>query len=85
MDIVNFEGKTRTLGVEQGFRALHIKDIVAHMGLDENGKSIVYAAMISVWKPTEQELEMLNKGGYITLTILGTQHPPVMIETIRNE
>jgi len=36
-------------------------------------------AMSSAWKPTRSELAMLLDGGYIELTILGTQHPPIML------
>lgn len=35
--------------------------------------------MTSVWEPTPSELKMLNAGGAVRLTILGTGHPPVMI------
>lgn len=37
--------------------------------------------MTSVWEPTPKELADLNAGGAVRLTILGTQHPPVMITT----
>jgi hypothetical protein len=37
--------------------------------------------MTSLWEPTPKELEMLNAGGAVRLTILGTQHPPVLITT----
>lgn len=35
--------------------------------------------MTSVWEPTPRELAMLQDGGAVRLTILGTTHPPVMI------
>lgn len=35
--------------------------------------------MTSVWEPTPNELAMLNAGGAVRLTILGTGHPPVML------
>jgi len=37
--------------------------------------------MTSLWEPTPKELEMLNAGGAVRLTILGTVHPPVLITT----
>ena len=33
----------------------------------------------SAWLPTEAELAALNRGMPIILTILGRQHPPVMV------
>lgn len=35
--------------------------------------------MTSVWEPTPEELAMLNAGGAVRLTILGSGHPPVML------
>lgn len=37
--------------------------------------------MTSLWEPTPKELETLNAGGAVRLTILGTVHPPVLITT----
>ena len=37
--------------------------------------------MTSVWEPTPAELKMLNEGGAVRLTILGTGHPPVKLST----
>ena len=36
-------------------------------------------AMVSVWRPTEEERQQLINGGEIQLSILGTVHPPVML------
>lgn len=80
MNNIKFEGMTRTLGETQGYRGLHIKDIKL---VDENGN--LFPAMISVWKPTEAELMHLMYGGYVMLTVLGTGHPPVKVEVLRDE
>ncbi|KZZ22337.1 hypothetical protein A3753_12890 [Sulfitobacter sp. HI0082] len=37
--------------------------------------------MTSVWEPTPKELAMLQEGGAVRLSIIGTVHPPVMITT----
>ncbi len=39
-------------------------------------------AMTSVWIPTQYELEFLNAGGQIHLTIIGEVHPPVMLQVL---
>lgn len=33
------------------------------------------------WKPTPQELELLNSNGYVVLYVYGKVHPPVAIGT----
>lgn len=37
-------------------------------------------AMQSVWEPTPGELECLNMGGRVVLTIVGRTHPPISLE-----
>jgi hypothetical protein len=37
------------------------------------------------WKPSPEELETLAQGGLIRLTILGEQHPPVMLQVVDME
>jgi len=46
-----------------------------HDHTDENG----YNRMISAWKPTELELETLNRGGFVYLSIYGLEHPVVAL------
>ncbi len=36
--------------------------------------------MVSAWKPTESELALLNEGGLVYLTVVGTVHPPVAMQ-----
>lgn len=37
---------------------------------------------MSYWAPTPEELEVLNKGGLIELSVLGKNHPPVQVGVI---
>jgi hypothetical protein len=37
------------------------------------------AALVSYWKPSDNELAMLAAGGSIALTVLGVTMPPVML------
>lgn len=37
--------------------------------------------MTSLWEPSPAELKTLMEGGSVRLTIMGTAHPPVAIET----
>lgn len=35
--------------------------------------------MISIWKPSAEELAVLNAGGGVELIVLGTTHPVVSL------
>ncbi len=35
--------------------------------------------LTSVWKPTQEEIEALQNGAHVALTILSDVHPPVMM------
>lgn len=37
------------------------------------------AAVVSYWRPSENELAILAAGGSIALTVLGVSMPPVML------
>jgi len=41
--------------------------------------------MISVWKPSAEELALLNAGGGVELTVLGVQHPVVSLGAVPAE
>lgn len=61
---------TRIIGETQDeYHSLHIRDELMD-GLP---------TMVSAWKPTADELEMLKEGGSVHLHIIGTVHPPVML------
>lgn len=65
-------GATRILAESQDeYHALAIRDDLID-GANQ---------MTSLWEPTPRELEDLQKGGSVRLTILGTGHPPVVLTT----
>lgn len=76
MLIGHIEGATRVLGKSQGYLGLPIKDEVIHCSVSGQGTP----SMVTAWMPTPDELERLNAGSPVYLRILGTAHPPVMIE-----
>jgi len=77
MQIGRIQGCTRVLGKSQGYLGLPLRDVVVScsVGGDET------PAMETAWFPTPGELEAINAGAPIILRIIGTAHPPVMIET----
>ncbi len=70
MEINPIDGATRVLGKDQGYRPLYVRDELAAYG----------PQMVSSWQPTPAERELIAAGAPILLTVLGTAHPPVLLE-----
>lgn len=67
MKPVKFEGMNCT------YTAPYCEDLPARHELDGDHLSV-----LSVWKPSEEDLKVLNGGGCICLNVLGGQ-PPVAL------
>ena len=71
------EGCTRALGAPPGWTPETSGDCGCLRIRDEmNGDLPV---MVSAWEPTPAELAVLNAGGKVYLSVVGTGHPPVWI------
>lgn len=68
-------GATRTLGKSQGYLGLPLRDEVINCAVGGPGTP----RMLTAWEPTPEELERLNRGGLVYLSIHGNVHPPVML------
>ncbi|MEI4473216.1 hypothetical protein [Frigidibacter sp. MR17.24] len=64
------EGTTRRIGKSQGYNGLCVRDFVYADGTP---------AMQTRWQPTPAELAALASGAPITVTLLGSAHPPILI------
>ena len=76
MQVAMIEGATRVIGKSQGYLGLPIRD--ERINCTVNGEGT--PAMVTAWQPTPDELARLLAGASVHLRILGTAHPPVMIE-----
>lgn len=76
MHIGRIEGTTRVLGQSQGYLGLPIRDEVIHDKVNGPGTP----AMVTAWLPTPEELALLNAGASVHVRILGTGHPPIMVD-----
>ena len=65
------EGTTRRIGKSQGYNGLCIKDFIFGDGTP---------AMMTAWQPTPSEISKIVSGAAIYLTVLGSGHPPVLLE-----
>ena len=70
MEAIRPSDKDATLGLDQSYLPLHIRR------LDLDGTP----CMESLWRPTADELALLNAGAVVSLKMLGTAHPPVKLE-----
>lgn len=70
MMIARISDTTRTLGQQQGYLGLPIKDDVID-GVPQ---------MTSAWECTPEEAARIAAGARIYVTLLGTQHPPIILQ-----
>lgn len=77
MQIGMIEGHTRILGKSQGYLGLPLRDVL--ISCTVGGPDT--PAMETAWLPMPAELHAIAQGAPVILRVLGTQHPPVSIET----
>ena len=76
MQIGRISGATRVLGQSQGYLGLPLRDVVINCSVGGPATP----AMETAWLPTREEIAAIAEGAPLILRVLGTQHPPVMIE-----
>lgn len=76
MQIAMIEGATRIIGKSQGYLGLPIRDEAINCTVGGEGTP----CMVTAWQPTPDELARLNAGASVHLRLLGTMHPPVLVE-----
>lgn len=65
------EGTTRRIGKAQGYLGLCVRDF----SFDPDTP-----AMMTAWQPTPDEAARIAAGAPIYLTLLGSAHPPVLLQ-----
>ncbi|WP_309086424.1 hypothetical protein [Chelativorans sp.] len=76
MQIGMIRGCTRVLGKSQGYLGLPLRDVRVNCPVNGPGTP----AMETAWLPTPDEIARVAAGAPVILRILGTAHPPVMLE-----
>lgn len=86
--LLRIKGATRTIGKEQGYLGLSIRDgltSVVDTGAVRDGqvlddaRDVVVPMMETAWSLLPHEIDALLAGHSLVLRILGNQHPPVML------
>jgi predicted dienelactone hydrolase len=78
MMIARILNATRVIGKRQGYLGLPLRDEKRSTAVD--GPETPVMVMVTAWAPTPDELERLAKGASVHLVVVGTQHPPVLLE-----
>ena len=76
MQIGRIPGATRTIGKSQGYLGLPLRD-------DKINSTVTgedTPCMVTAWIPTPKELDALNAGAAVHVRLIGTAHPPIMVE-----
>lgn len=68
-------GYSRICGKAQGYLGLPVRDVIVTDTVNGPGT----AAMETAWEPTPDELAVLNAGGSVVVTILGTVPAPMRV------
>lgn len=76
MQIGRIQGCTRVLGKSQDYLGLPVRDVVLQEPVNGPGTP----ALETAWLPTPSEVAAIAAGAPIILRLLGTIHPPVMVE-----
>jgi len=76
MMIGRIENATRVIGKGQGYFELPLRDELIHERVNGPGAPV----MVTAWIPTPEEIQKIIAGAPIHLRILGTQHPPVLVD-----
>lgn len=76
MQIGRVAGATRVLGKSQGYMGLPVRDDVVNSTVTGQNTP----CMVTAWFPTPKELEALNAGAPVHVRLIGTAHPPIMVE-----
>lgn len=76
MQIGRITNATRVIGKSQGYMGLPLRDEVINCMVGGEGTP----SMVTAWLPTPKELAALNAGAPVHVRIIGTGHPPIMVE-----
>jgi len=76
MQIGMIPGHTRIIGKSQGYLGLPLRDELINESVNGEGTP----SMVTAWLPTPKELAALNAGAAIHVRLIGTAHPPIMVE-----
>lgn len=75
MRSVLMEGWSRLIGKDQGYLGLPIRDVIIECSVNGEGTPV----MVTHWMPSADEIEAINHGFPIEVSLIGRAHPPIMV------
>ena len=78
MEATNFEESNHALGPPPGMTEDEVFTLRVWKGQYDDGTPIV----ISCWRPTQAELDEINRTGRVWLEVMGNTMPPAMLRGI---
>lgn len=80
MDIITIPNANMNLAETQDeYLTLPVRAENITVSIQDDEDVVDVPSLVSAWRPSGEELELLNSGGYVQLRILGVTHPPVML------
>jgi hypothetical protein len=76
MQIGRIKDATRVIGQSQGYMGLPLRDEPINCKVTGEGTP----SMVTAWFPTPKELDALVAGAPVHVRLIGTAHPPIMVE-----
>jgi hypothetical protein len=76
MQIGRIKDATRVIGKSQGYMGLPLRDEIINCKVSGEGTP----SMVTAWHPTPRELDALNAGAPVHVRLVGTAHPPIIVE-----
>ncbi len=74
----------RTNGAMTPKPTTHTNLILTAEGCEDLPATRLPDRIVTHWKPTPEEIELLNAGGSVQLEILGRTHPPVALNIVED-
>jgi len=75
MNPVKFPEANSTFGPPAGLEESQVQTVAAYVGQIERGSVEGMSVVVVAWQPTPAELEVLNAGGAIFLSVIGGLPP----------
>ncbi len=76
MKPVEFEGQTLLLGPPEGSR----RGACGALPVLKAADDAFGTRFVSYWRPSPEDLAVLNAGGHVELQVCGAGHPPVWVD-----
>ncbi len=79
MNFIQHQECNGVLGAPPGISIERVRPLPVKRALYEDGTPTI----ISYWKPSEEDLKILNSGGCVALNVLGQTMYPVFMECVK--